>query len=245
MPALADRMDDEGLVNVAGLEAGPQGIFVADLSLHYHQFLRRNFGATVHYELIGAILRIEQREDVGARLAIDDRRIRYRHEHQEIFEKDYWYGPPLSEEALDDPFAVGETIHGDREGGTSVANPYVALSARWSRDAHLKTVEIEELVPIGDDDPVLVRYLHAIRDTERHCFIHCDGAVKGYAANTYPTTVSDFPRRGRSTRYRKVFRLDGTISTEDWSLVASLWFRGNQLILEYLGGLDAARNGRA
>jgi len=58
VPALGDRMDDDGLLNVAGLEAGPHGILVADLSLHYHQFLRRNFGSNVHYDLIGAILRI-------------------------------------------------------------------------------------------------------------------------------------------------------------------------------------------
>jgi len=68
---------------------------------------------------------------------------------------------------------------------------------------------------------------------------------EGLRAETYPTTAADFPRRGRSTRYRKVFRLDGTISTDDWSLVASLWFRGNQLILEYLGGLDTVRNSGA
>ncbi|MEA3075283.1 MAG: hypothetical protein QOF60_191 [Actinomycetota bacterium] len=236
-PTLVDRMDPDGLLKMADLDAGPHGVFVGDLSLHYHQFLRRNFGSNIHYELVGAILRIAQHGDVCARLAIDHRRLRHREEHSEPFEADYWYGPPLSDDKLDDPFAVGTTIHGDPEGGSSLLHPYLALSARWSRDAHLKTVEIEELVPIGEDDRVLVRYLHAIRDTQRRCFIHCDGAVKAYEAATYPTTVADFPDRGRSARYRKVFRLDGTIATDDWSLVTALWFRGNTLIVEYLSGV--------
>lgn len=61
-------------------------------SLHYHQLLRRGFGSNIHYELIGFVLDLARRnEQVRARIAIDERRLRRREEHQKIQERDYWY----------------------------------------------------------------------------------------------------------------------------------------------------------
>lgn len=65
-------------------------------------------------------------------------------------------------------------------------------------------------------------------------------AVKAYERDVYPTTVAGFPKRGRSARYRKVFRLDGSIHTDEWTSITSLWFRGNRLILEYLQHIATA-----
>lgn len=243
-PDLFDRVDDDGLLAVAGLDARPHGLLHADPSVHYHQFLRRGFASNIHYDLIGTVLGIARAKDVQARLAVDGNRLRFRSEHEEMVERDYWYGPPLDNEHLDNEHLVGETIHGDPDGGQSILNPYVATSFRWTSDDRLKTIEIEELVPVRSDesDLVLARYLHAIRDTSQKVFVHCDGAVKGYRPHLYPRAVSDFANRGRSDQYRKVFRLDGEIQTEDWSQVVTLWFRGNQLVSEYLSGLGPDTN---
>ena len=95
-------------------------------------------------------------------------------------------------------------------------------------------------MPLTDNEPnepVLARYLHTIRDTSEGAFIHCDGAVKAYARDDYPLTMDAFRHRGRSAKYRKVFRLDGHLRADEWSTITSLWFRGNQLILEYLASL--------
>lgn len=89
-------------------------------------------------------------------------------------------------------------------------------------------------------DLVLARYLHAIRDVSQHQFIHCDGAVKAYTREGYPRVAEQFAARGRGLHYRKVFRMDGKIETDHWSQVAALWFRGNQLVVEYLSGLGEA-----
>lgn len=238
-PDLLDRVDDDGLLSVAGLDARPHGLVHGDLSVHYHQLLRRGFASSVNFDLVGTVLGIARGGEVEARLAVDGHRLRFRSEHEEIIERDYWRGPPLDDKLLDDEHLVGETIHGDPDLGQSIRNPYVATSFRWTADEHLKTIEIEELVPVASDeeDLVLTRYLHAIRDTSRKVFVHCDGAVKGYQPDSYPRTVKDFASRGKSDRYRKVFRLDGDIETDDWARVASLWFRGNRLVLEYLSGL--------
>lgn len=74
-------------------------------------------------------------------------------------------------------------------------------------------MEIEEFLPPTDQShgPVLARYLHSIRDTERRAFVHYDGAVKAYNRSTYPTDLTTFAGRGKGVHYRKVFRLDGPV----------------------------------
>lgn len=249
VPGLAERLDDSGLIDVTGLDARPHGLVIGGYSLHYHQLLRRSFRANVHYGLVATVLATAGHFPARARLAIDERRLRREWEHDEIEERDYWYGQPMSDSFLDDLSATGETVHGDPDGGRSWLNPYAAVSVRWTSDGTLKTVQIEEYVPPPDDDDpewVLARYLHAIRDTSARAFVHCDGAVKAYEPSTYPRAQQDFRRREKSARYRKVFRLDGEFSADAWSALAAQWFRGNRLVLEYLAGEgagDAAADG--
>lgn len=236
-PNLAPLLDESGLVTVAGLDARPFGLHVGDYAFHYHQLLRRNFASNIHYELIGKVLYLAKRHDLTARLALDERRLRYKDEYAEYFESDRWYGRPLTEESLDDLGAVAETFHADPHGGTSFLHPYTGLSVRWTADGTLKGVEIEEFMPPPAPDAkwVFARYLHAIRDTEKKAFIHCDGAVKAFDASNYPTTQAGFKSRGKGDRYRKLFRVDGEFPASAWSELACSWFRGNQLILEYFG----------
>ena len=238
VPELRSWIDDDGLVDVSQLDARPHGLVVAGYSLHYHQLLRRGFVSNIHYELVGLVLGLAHQHGLRARLAVDDRRLRRADEHEEIEERDYWFGPPLVEDALDDVFAVGETFHGDPDGGRSFIHPYAGLSVRWTSDGTLKTVEIEEFLPTSPTPGsrwVLGRYLHAIRDTREHAFVHCDGAVKAYNPLHYPAVQSEFAARGKSDRYQKVFRVDGTFPADAWAQLAAAWFRGNRLILEYLG----------
>jgi hypothetical protein len=234
-PDLVPLLDESGLVTVTGLDARPWGLHTGNYAFQYHQLLRRGFGSNIHYELIGRVLRLAKQHDVVARLALDDRRLRYKDEYEEWEERDIWYGRGLVGDDLDDLSTVGETFHGDPDGGTSWLHPYAGLSVRWTADGSLKGVEIEEFMPPPKPDAewVLARYLHAIRDTDREAFVHCDGAVKAYAAAAYPTSQKGFRTRGKGDRYRKLFRIDGQFPTAAWSELACAWFRGNKLILEY------------
>jgi len=244
-PGLLERLDADGLVFLDGLNAQPHGLLHGDRSFHYHQLLRRSFMSNVNYELVGTLTGIAASSSVRVRVALDERRMRYRAEHDAILERDHWYGPPLDDAILDDLHSLlGETVHGDPREGRSSHHPYVATFFHWTRgtgrEDFYKTVEIEELVAVAQDEDglVLARYLHAIRDTQRRVFIHCDGAVKAYERASYPRFVKDFRERERPAHYRKVFRLDGEIRTEQWSNVVAQWFRGNLLVKEYLSGLQ-------
>lgn len=237
-PHLVPLLDESGLVTVAGLDARPWGLHTSKYAFHYHQLMRRGFGSGIHYGLIGTILRLSEEHGLTARFALDERRVQFKDEYREIHEADYWYGPSLADADLDDLTVVGETFHGDPEGGMSLLSPYAGLSVRWTADGDLKTVEIEEFMPAPEPEAewVFARYLHAVRDTTKHAFIHCDGAVKAFAADRYPRAQRDFKHRGKGDRYRKLFRVDGEFPTAAWSEVASSWFRGNRLINEYLDG---------
>lgn len=65
--------------------------------------------------------------------------------------------------------------------------------------------------------------------------------VKAFERENYPRVVEQFANRGKGRWYRKVFRMDGEIETDQWSQVTALWFRGNKLVLEYLSGLGSAQ----
>ena len=240
VPRLAARLDDDGLVDVSELDARPHGLFVDGYSLHYHQLLRRGYHSNIHYELVGSLLSLPRRHDVRVRLAIDDRRLRLEQEHREFEERDYWFGRPLTDEVLDDMTAVGETFYGDPEGGLSFIHPYAGLSARWTTDGPLRTLEVEEFMPAGPRtaELVLARYLHAIRDTSKRTFIHCDCAVKAFDPKSYPSSQARFRSRGKGLHYRKLFRVDGALPADAWSQILAAWFRGNRLALEYLEGLS-------
>ncbi|MHB8794823.1 MAG: hypothetical protein ACYC90_05075 [Candidatus Nanopelagicales bacterium] len=240
VPALLQRVDGDGLVDVSGLDARLHGVIYEEYALQYHSFLRRSFRSNINYNLIGAVLACTKDGSASARLALDSRRLRYVNEYEEWEERDYWYGPPLSDELLDDPRLDGSTVHGDPEAG-SYFHPYLATEFRWVARDGLKILEIEEQIAVLDDyeEPiVLVRYLHAIRDPSTRSFTHCDGAVKAYPTASYPRIAGEFRSMGRAPGYRKVFRVDGTIDTQQWSQIIALWFRGNQLVHEYLASIS-------
>lgn len=234
-PDLIPLLDESGLITVTGLEVSPWGVHIGNYAFQYHQLLRRGFTANIHYELIGRLLSLTNQYDLVLRLALDERRVRYEDEYEEWEERDFWYGRRLTDEDLDNLSAVGETFHGDPDGGGSWLHPYAGLSVRWTSGGSLKGVEIEEFMPSAapGGEWVFARYLHAIRDTERKAFVHCDGAVKAFAATSYPTTQQGFRTRGKGDRYRKLFRIDGEFPASVWSELACSWFRGNKLILEY------------
>ena len=233
---LVPLLDESGLVTVTSLDARPWGLHTGKYAFQYHQLLRRGYGSGIHHELVGMVLRLAEQHHLVARLALDDRRLRYKDEYEEFFERDRWYGRSLSDDDLDSLSAVGETFHGDANGGASWLHPYAGLSVRWTADGSLKGVEIEEYMPPPKpgDEWVFARYLHAIRDTTKRAFVHCDGAVKAFTASKYPKTQNDFHLRGKGDHYRKLFRVDGAFPASVWSALACSWFRGNSLIVEYL-----------
>ena len=242
-PELAAHTDKDGLLRVANYDAQPQVLFHGGSAVPYHPFLRRHFDGNVNDALIQTLLAVASNGTAALRLALNEQHFMAASAFSAYFERDHWWGPPLSHEVLDNPHHVGVTVHGDPKSG--LMHEYPRLYVDWSMNKEgQKVVQIEELSDHPGSSRAglrLVRYLHAIRDIEQGFFIHCDGAVRAYTSEQYETRTSKNYMTGResATRYRKVFRIDGTIDTDAWSNIAARWFRGNLLMKEYLDGLAA------
>ena len=190
-----------------------------------------------------------------AKMAIDPHRSTSRSDACDMLLLDYWFGMKLTLETLDSlaPEHLGETWH-MRPAGRSTALTTLPLAAtvfRLSAEGHVKTFEIDEIAPLGSwaatEGPyVLNRYLHAQRDTRERRFIHVDGAVRAYDASDYEATQENpQAHRGHPVRYRKLFRVDGSIEDADWGRIVAHFFRSNELVIEYFGDVLDERPGAA
>lgn len=250
-PDLLEHVDKKGLVVMdRSWEVDPQILFYKQHALSYHQLLRRHFNSRINDQLLGTLIR-SWRADLTSslRVALDERRLLDGAAFRAWGEFDYWYGPPLTEQSLDDPNAIGVTrfLSIPRD-DTSGLFDFSQLIVRWTydRDANRKVCEIEELIADATRPPgryqslVMLRYLHAIRDLGIRRFTHVDGAVRGYRPETYERRAAEPSGLGPKVEpdaYRKLWRIDGAISTDDWSNMVARWYRHNELALEYLAQL--------
>jgi hypothetical protein len=242
IPSLKDRIDNRGLIHCAGLDVHDQGLFIDGYAVHYHQFLRRGFSGNVNYNLLRNIIEVGARSGNSFRIAIDDRRILPEREFRHFIEEDYCWGPKLTSSRLDERHAGECTVHADFEDDDSLSD-YSKFFAHWHMgDESNKVVQMEELVIPSAREYCgyrLLRYLHSIRDIKNRAFIHCDGAVRAYDAEGFSKRQAEnMPPGAHAAKYRKVFRIDGSISTAEWSDIVAKWFRGNNLAGEYLKSLE-------
>jgi hypothetical protein len=190
-------------------------------------------------DLIRQILEVGRRQGNSCRIAIDERRLTTSDDFSWMLEEDYWHGPPLTDDFIDDPYQTGLTVHKYPDDDPHLSLGYESIEAFWSpvKKAN-KTIQMEEiLVPsrkkVGGVH--VLRYLHSIRDIESKSFVHCDGAVRCYTDDQYLQRRNTRVHTAeRALHYRKVFRIDGNISSNEWSNISVLWFRGNRLVQEYL-----------
>ena len=81
------------------------------------------------------------------------------------------------------------------------------------------------------------RYLHAIFLPEEGHFIHVDGAVRYYSVDQMDSRLKTHVRKaGKAGQRVKIFRVEGAISTELWSALASSFFVWNQDVVRYVAG---------
>jgi hypothetical protein len=156
--------------------------------------------------------------------------------------EDYWFGPKFNLDDIDGRIhGIELTVH------TRLPDSYLNMlpgklnrtEFMWSMRGDLKTLQIEELVPLNDTElarRIAVRYIHTIRDTVNHAFVHLDGAIRWYSPENYifrfDTKLSNRPN---PDGYYKLFRVDGNITNQDWIDLIANFFSGNELIHEYFG----------
>jgi hypothetical protein len=229
LPLSPENVDDE-------FSSDPLVLF-GDHALFAHPFLRP------YRELIADLMALALDETLDVRIAVDPHAVtpRAARPHCGLF--DYWFGVRVDQATLDDPQIIGRTRHERRVDRHDLeALPLLAIDVIWSIQDDLKVLEITETVPADTHEArgglIFNRYLHAIRDWRRQRWIHVDGAVKAHQAVNYQATRDDTSAaKGPVVAYRKLWRIDGQVSDEDWGRLLGHHFRENELVAEYFGSV--------
>lgn len=240
-PELRSQVDDDGLLILSDdfiLLDG--GIRYGEYFLHYHQFLRRGFSSNPNFDFLGRLARY--RRDTHAanvfRVAIDHRRIMKFDDYRQVMEKDTWYGPQFAPDKLDDPNFIGLTVVGRVHPNLLDSYPLEKTEFFWKTNEaeSVKTLEIEELSSPSHpyENWHINRYLHSERDMINKRFRHLDGAAKVYAQHNYRERMSQtMPKNNRPAHYIKLFRIDGEIDLHNWLSLVSMFYKGNEMVIEY------------
>jgi len=226
--ALRPDMVPDGIGNDRHLLFGEYGLFP-------HPAVRES------RELIGMLWALAAAGD-DARVAIDPNRVVPAVDIQDATLKDYWWGIRLTRANLDDLNEIGHTRHERRADAHDEFGvyPLLATDFSWHRDGNTKVLNVEETVPrdaVGPfPGPVTNRYLHSLRNTIAHRFVHVDGAIKSYDRAHYLPEIS-WPTADKGTvvHYRKMWRVEGKVDDAIWGRLVGNFFRGNELVIEYFG----------
>ncbi len=240
-PELREQLDKDGLLKLSDkMLLFDAGVKYRQYFFYVHQFLRRGFASSPNFDFISrlAAFRLKTEGTNKFRIAIDHRRIMLFDDWRQRLELDRWYGPRFDAKLLDDPKHIGLTVVG-REFPTPLDQyPLVKTEFLWKRNERedIKTLEIEELsCPSSPRENLHInRYAHAEWDMKRRRFQHFDGAAKVYNQNSYaPRLNSTMPHNVRPSHYLKLFRIDGEIELTDWISILSMFFKGNEMVIEY------------
>lgn len=241
-PELRGLFDTDGLLDLDDrFHLMDGGIKYGDFVLHYHQFLRRGFSSNPNFNFLGTFANYRSRTKTQNRfrIAIDHRRLMRFVDYQQTMELDTWYGPHFNPDDLDDLTKIGLTVVG-RSNPSPFNSNYSLLKTEFLWKANeaesVKTLEIEEIASNSDstDNWHINRYVHAERDIIRRTFRHFDAAAKVYPHSSYEQRlIETMPNQIRPAHYIKLFRIDGEISLDDWLSLLSMFYKGNEMIVEY------------
>ncbi|NIJ43372.1 hypothetical protein FHS78_003687 [Parvibaculum indicum] len=259
-------VDKDGLVEYGELlsrttELWP-GVFhdkKRDLVLVAHRFFRRRLSHlnALNTEFFRSFSGVAQENPkLRARLRLDPDLLGHPASTKSLIELEYWRGPKYDEDISKIPSGVAEhkadEVTRQFEGVDRTQIWWKAPETRMvgSAPTDYRTFEVEEL--IEDPSPGLAdgrygcRYAHAEYSSSADDITHFDGAIRAYDGDKYLIRFdASIDRAGKNSDYTKLFRFDGELSVPDWKRLLSDYYRGNNLIPEYLGAPQDAAQSRS
>lgn len=184
-------------------------------------------------------------------IAIDEDRVRINVDGSAYFEEDTWYGPPFNDDIKSIKSGVVK-LRPPPDLKAEYINHFFssayALDVKWSEANGIKTFQALELktedVAVNIDGNLYhpARYLHAEFDLSTNHFRHFDGAIQYFTNGEYlQRRDSDFNMTAKNyehikARSKKVFKLNGPISKEDFVDLCGHFYTANPLVFEYFSG---------
>ena len=230
------------LIDVSLFKISKNGSFIfGDYLVYPHKFFRRSqyIYNTLNQEFITQMIELSKDESLSVTIALDSDVIGLIDSDTRDMEFQYWWGPKFKNNLITNS---GVTVHSNDDEKTKLFNRVNRSEFRWYEQGGLKTFECEELVEytinIDGENYIPNRFIHSMlnKDLKPN---HIDGAIRNYTIEEYEERLNnDISRTGRNTLYKKIFRVDGVISIEQWKNLVTHYYRDNTLVGEYLGGVD-------
>ncbi len=251
--------DKEGLISFNFLESefeckpiAPGYIYCGQYMLMAHPFFRRGHHQESNFSprFVDMFWQYPGKDN-DRYIALDMDRVRVNIDSSMYMELDTWFGakfndspaqiedgivklrPPLDLEPLDIEFFFGDNY---------------SLDIKWYSKENIKVFQAEEFktekikIEINGIFYYPVKYIHSEFNITDGSFRHFDGAIHLYTQNEYfQRRDSDFNYNDKNdlkvkTISRKLFKINGIVTKNDWIKLASQFFTGNPLVVEYFEG---------
>lgn len=190
--------------------------------------------------------------EIESFIALDNNQVRIDLDDNPYMELDTWYGAKFDKEIKNIPDDIVKIRPPSDLDGAHIRfffSSAYSLDIKWATTkGSIKSFQAEEFkmdeikINIGDIEYFPVRYIHAEYDLEKGYFRHFDGAIHFYTETEYyQRRDSDFNYNDKSQNHikplsKKLFKLNGNISTDVWLQLSCHFFTGNPLIFEYFEG---------
>ncbi|GEJ47598.1 hypothetical protein [Chryseobacterium sp. ON_d1] len=258
--------DKEGLINTKTLEAQFskkqfEGYYYgSNFMVMANHLFRRGYSKNANFapEFLDFFWKLEQPSN-DTYIAIDPDRVRINVDSRMYMEYDTWYGakfkksiheisdgvvklrPPaeLTDFYLDFLFAGSYSLdilwYSTIENINDIQKKIkVFQSEEFKTDNHFLWIDKEKYYP--------VRYVHAEFDVQENHFRHFDGAIHFYTEEEYiQRRDSDLNFNNKNnfklkTQSQKLFKINGSVSIDDWISLTSQFMSQNPLVNEYFEG---------
>lgn len=217
-----------------------------DHVINFHPYIGR------HCEKVIKELLIKEPK-LDCKISLDSERVLHITEFVESFYLSTWRGFMFNENIMNNKLNVVTVIGRDlptvatRIGMKSLNRVEVMWEeANDEKHGLVRIFKLEEI--LNDDekyslkfkgnDFVLNRFFHSIYAVESGKFVHLDASMNVYEKNNYKNRFSaDLKRNIKSYLHKKLFQINGGVSTSDWLDIILSFFQHdsakNELVLEY------------
>ncbi|WP_460099331.1 hypothetical protein [Pseudomonas sp. H3_C08] len=184
-------------------------------------------------------------------IALDEDRVRINVDGLGYFEADTWYGAPFDGDIQNIETGISKLRPpldlDSRHISFLFANAY-CLDIKWSESNGIKSFQALEMktenirIEVEGQYYFPARYLHAEFDLAANCFRHFDGAIQLFTEEEYfQRRDSDFNMTMKNSahikaRSSKLFKINGSLKTEDWVNFCCQFYTANPLTFEYFNG---------
>lgn len=244
-PHLFSTTDDKyALTDLRALRQVRPGVFEVDgLLLFAHRYFRRSQSVlnSLNAEFLTELGECAGEENgLSVKIALDPDTVGLAGTETHIVELQYWWGPKFNDDLA--MIQLDVTQHQGNE-LMRVYHGIRRMEFWWHEQNDITTLEAEEVLDrpsLGiSDSAYAARYVHSMLDPRTARPYHLDGAVRVYDDEQMLERVdAKISEAGRSTRYTKLWRIDGDLDVPRWKTLISHFYRDNQLVGEYFGGVD-------